>query len=61
MESGNGEGTAREQTVKVASPEATGGAGGNFEARVGAIVLARLVRGDRVEGSGLPIQRVRLQ
>lgn len=43
------------------SPESTGGAGGSYEARVGAIALARLLRGDRIEGLGLPIVRVSLQ
>ncbi len=50
--------TARAQ---VPSPEATGGSGPTFEARVGAIALARLLRGDRVPGLNLPLSRVRLQ
>jgi hypothetical protein len=50
--------TARAQ---VPSPEATGGSGHTFEARVGAIALGRLLRGDRVPGLNLPPSRVRLQ
>jgi len=45
----------------VPSPEATGGAGGTVESRVAAIVLARLLRGDRVPGLALAPTRVRLQ
>ena len=45
----------------MASPEATGGAGGTYESRAAAIALSRLLRGDRIEGLGLPIVRVRLQ
>ncbi len=47
--------------TQVPSPEATGGAGGAFENRVGAIALARLLRGDRLPGLGIPPERVRLQ
>lgn len=46
---------------RVPSPEATGGAGVSFEARVGGIALARLLRGDRVAGLDTPPRRVRLQ
>lgn len=54
-------GDSRAPTERVPSPEATGGAGGNFEARVGAIVLSRLLRGDCVEGLEQPFQRVGFQ
>jgi len=47
--------------AKVASPEATGSAGGTYESRAAAIALCRLLRGDRIAGLGLPIARVRLQ
>ena len=46
---------------RVPSPEATGGAGVSFEARVGGIALSRLLRGDRVAGLDTPPTRVRLQ
>lgn len=46
---------------RVPSPEATGGAGVFFEARVGGIALSRLLRGDRVAGLDTPPARVRLQ
>ncbi len=46
---------------RVPSPEATGGAGVFFEARVGGIALSRLLRGDRVAGLDTPPTRVRLQ
>lgn len=42
-------------------PEGTGGAGGTFEGRVGAIALAGLLRGDRLSGLGVAPTRVRLQ
>ena len=45
----------------VASAESTGGAGTNFEARVGAIALVRMLLGDRVAGLDFPIERVLLQ
>lgn len=48
-------------SAKIPSPEATGGAGGTVESRVTAIVLARLLRGDRVPGLALAPERVRLQ
>lgn len=48
-------------STKVPSPEATGGAGTSFELQVAAIALARLLRGDRLIGLGLPVTRVRLQ
>jgi hypothetical protein len=44
-----------------ASPLSTGGAGTIFEYRVAAIVLAALLRGDRIEGLDLPVTRVGLQ
>jgi hypothetical protein len=47
--------------ARVPSPEATGGSGTTFEARVGAIALGRLLRGDRVPGLNLAPSRVRLQ
>ncbi len=47
--------------AQVPSPEATGGSGSTFEARVGAIALGRLLRGDRVLGLNLAPSRVRLQ
>ncbi len=47
--------------AQVPSPEATGGSGMTFEARVGAIALGRLLRGDRVPGLNLAPSRVRLQ
>lgn len=46
---------------RIPSPEATGGAGVSFEARVGGIALSRLLRGDRVAGLDSPPERVRLQ
>jgi hypothetical protein len=46
---------------KIASPEATGGAGTNYESRFAGVVLARLLRGDHVDGLGLPLQRVQFQ
>jgi tetratricopeptide (TPR) repeat protein len=44
-----------------ASPLSTGGAGTIFEYRVAAVVLAALLRGDRIEGLDLPVTRVGLQ
>jgi hypothetical protein len=52
---------ASEVQGRVPSPQATGGAGGTVEARVTAILLARLLRGDRVPGLALAPTRVRLQ
>lgn len=45
----------------MASPLSTGGAGTIYEYRVAAIVLAALLRGDRVEGLEVPVTEVRLQ
>jgi hypothetical protein len=47
--------------ASAASPLSTGGAGTIFEYRVAAVVLAALLRGDRVEGLDLPVTRVGLQ
>lgn len=44
-----------------ASPLSTGGAGTIYEYRVAAVVLARLLRGDRVIGLEVPVTEVRLQ
>jgi len=52
---------AEDKPADVASAESTGGAGTNFEARVAAIVLARMLLGDRVAGLDFPIERVLLQ
>lgn len=53
--------TERVSDARVPSPAATGGAGTTFEARVGAIALSRLLRGDRFAGIDGPAVRVRLQ
>jgi energy-coupling factor transporter ATP-binding protein EcfA2 len=45
----------------VVSPLSTGGAGTIFEYRVAAVVLAALLRGDRVPGLEVPVTEVRLQ
>jgi len=45
----------------VASPLSTGGAGTIYEYRVAAVVLAALLRGDRVEGLEVPVTEVGLQ
>ena len=45
----------------MSSPLSTGGAGTIFEYRVAAVVLAALLRGDRVEGLTVPVTGVRLQ
>jgi hypothetical protein len=45
----------------VASPLSTGGAGTIYEYRVAAVVLAKLLRGDRVIGLEVPVTEVRLQ
>jgi hypothetical protein len=55
------DGSSATPAKKIASPEATGGAGVNFEARFAGVVLARLLRGDHVEGLGLPVERVQFQ
>ena len=47
--------------MSVASPLSTGGAGTIYEYRVAAIVLAKLLRGDRVVGLEVPVTEVRLQ
>jgi hypothetical protein len=47
--------------VSVASPLSTGGAGTVYEYRVAAVVLAKLLRGDRVIGLDVPVTEVRLQ
>ena len=47
--------------VSVASPLSTGGAGTIYEYRVAAVVLAKLLRGDRVIGLEVPVTEVRLQ
>jgi hypothetical protein len=47
--------------VSVASPLSTGGAGTIYEYRVAAVVLAKLLRGDRVIGLEAPVTEVRLQ
>lgn len=47
--------------MSVASPLSTGGAGTIYEYRVAAVVLARLLRGDRVIGLEVPVTEVRLQ
>src|SRR5215467_9958774 len=47
--------------VSVASPLSTGGAGTIYEYRVAAVVLAALLRGDRVIGLEVPVTEVRLQ
>jgi len=58
---GRAEGPAPAIDDRVASPEATGGAVVAFEARVGAIALSRLLRGDRVPRLDRSPKRVRLQ
>ena len=47
--------------MAVASPLSTGGAGTIYEYRVAAVVLAALLRGDRVIGLEVPVTEVRLQ
>ena len=47
--------------VSVASPLSSGGAGTIYEYRVAAVVLAALLRGDRVIGLEVPLTGVRLQ
>ena len=47
--------------MSVASPLSTGGVGTIYEYRVAAIVLAALLRGDRVIGLEVPVTEVRLQ
>lgn len=47
--------------MSVASPLSTGGAGTIYEYRVAAVVLAKLLRGDRVVGLEVPVTEVRLQ
>lgn len=54
-------GDENDTIADVASAESTGGAGPNYEARVAAVVLARMLLGDRVVGLDFPIERVLLQ
>lgn len=58
---GRAEGPTPAIDDRAASPEARGGTGVAFEARVGAMALSRLLRGDRVPGLDRPPKRIRLQ
>ena len=49
------------QVGRVPSPLSTGGAGTLFEYRVAAMVMAAVLRGDRVAGFDIPVTEVRLQ